>query len=258
MWQENVTVATRNRTTRLSLADAVALLHICRQIYHETIDILYSQNHFTLSPLYRQAYWIGDWTHTIALQTQCLRRVTVDAQSLIPKRSSWIMDQTVDVLHLLRLVWDPKSPNVQISLYDCAKQAGGISNIHPADLGGLNTSLQLLGYEHNMKLRQYTISKKLLDSVTISGPESSGTVTMEECMVKCHPQSSRYQKIKVLLSRHPTCEARRNLCPTGHISIYTHYTSSLITSTNPSSNTLLSSQKISSSRFQRTRPLPCS
>jgi hypothetical protein len=55
------------KVTRLSLACTVALLRTCRQIYHEAVGLLYSQNRFTLVSLGRTPRFFQDWSRTMAL-----------------------------------------------------------------------------------------------------------------------------------------------------------------------------------------------
>jgi hypothetical protein len=146
----NTLVAIRKRATRSSLVHAVALLRTYRQIYHEATGMLYSQNDFILSPHHRQTFSIGDWYHDIALQTRFLRRLTIDVHHLGLARHPWIMHQSAEVLPLLRIIWDPISPDLDISLYSCSAQTSSFYDLDQADQRHLNSTLRLLGNEDMM------------------------------------------------------------------------------------------------------------
>jgi hypothetical protein len=169
-------IAGSSRATRLSLARGVVFLRTCRQIYHEAVGILYSRNRFAMLSRDRYRRFFEDWffetwSRTIASQTHLVNSVTISLDALETKRIRWNSPPSFDVLPVLRVIWLSGIPGAAFRLYKSERPS---HTRH--DVNHLNSTLHQIGTMDSLKLRRFSLSKRMLDYITMSGSGRTGRI----------------------------------------------------------------------------------
>jgi hypothetical protein len=169
-------ISDRSRCTRLSLARGVVLLRTCRQIYHEAVGILYSRNRS--ARLSRDRYrrfsedWFFEtWSRTIVLQTHLVKSVTISLDALETRRVRWASPPSFEVLPLLRVVWLSGIPGAAFRLYKSERS----SHVRH-DVDHMTSSLHQIATMDSLKLRRFSLSKRMLNHITMSGSGRTGKI----------------------------------------------------------------------------------
>jgi hypothetical protein len=166
----------------------VDLLKSCRQMYHETVSILYSKNTFVVSQVRgrherseirardredrrdcHQLSYPPMWLASLGAQIRRLKKVVIDISDYPFSYHNAIPD----VLPLLRMIWDGILLQYVISFAHTGRRTG----IHPrfkdpqdlvATTTRLNKTLDALARDNTLHLRRHSTSTLLMSSFGIS------------------------------------------------------------------------------------------
>jgi hypothetical protein len=157
---------------RGKVARAMALLRSCRQVYHEAVRTIYSQNNFTFIPQDRRLWCVEDWCSTVSHQLLFLSKVTVELYDLIS--NVWLTGN-YNLLPVLRILWMSKISDSNIFVHhkpnwDRTSSAG--DNVAAA----MNSALDLLGRQDNLNLRRFLRIPCSLKSVNLDAEGRRGSV----------------------------------------------------------------------------------
>ncbi|KAI4957885.1 hypothetical protein J4E86_005025 [Alternaria arbusti] len=147
----------------------VGLLLSCRQVYHESVSILYGQNTFFFSRfLDQQMHFTCTWLSNIGSNYQLLSHVHIDTYALVPRRV-----REDDLLPLLKLIWNYPQAKCEFTFVISGSSSSRGRNhdtelhepVTSADV--LNGVLFSLGATDALNLRQYAKYSGLMSAITV-------------------------------------------------------------------------------------------
>ena len=163
----------------------LGLLLSCRQLYHEAVGILYGDNIFIVSRVlsrhnhddliqgnsanaYHQFNYAPLWLRKLGTQTGMIRKVIIDASAICKPR--FILDQRVELLPLLRILWAAEWTGCEITFAGTGRRHESSAcqrwdHVDPY-IGHLNKCIAKIGKADALGLRHLSQSI-LLDSVLI-------------------------------------------------------------------------------------------
>ena len=174
----------------------VGLLLSCRQIYHESVGILYGQNTFFFSQfLEDQMHFTCTWLSRIGPHYQLLSRVSIEAVSYSPRDT-----RRYNLFPLLKLIWSHPQAKCKFafvhsgsSLFQERSDSAGLHD--PATAACLmNRVLLELGTADVFNLRQYAKYSDLISSVMIWYHEQDhwGYVEYNSAITRSFPDPERW------------------------------------------------------------------
>lgn len=172
----------------------IGLLKSCRQMYHETVGVLYSENTFVVSrvrdrvlPGSRKTCEIGDrrayhqvsytpkWLASLGSQVRRLKKVVIDVSGF----PYAYVESTPDWLPLLRAIWDGVLMRCVISFAHIGRRTD-FDRSRVRDLTRyatrLNETFDLLVRDNTLHVRRYPISRSIVSSLTVEEPGHWGCV----------------------------------------------------------------------------------
>ena len=181
----------------------IGLLKSCRQMYHETVGILYANNTFLVTRVgqrcdreairrcqasdrgdYHQINYAPIWLASLGSQMRLITKVVIDISTVC----GWGCDQVEldqNLLPLLRIVWNGDLPRCSITfahprlLFKCPGSMHPNST-SPADIVAgtvrLNKAFAALAKDETLDLRRLSNSESLLSSVTMHRVSKDGQV----------------------------------------------------------------------------------
>jgi len=172
----------------------IGLLKSCRQMYHETVSVLYSENTFVVSRVrdrvsseirktceignrraYHQLSYTPKWLASLGSQVRRLKKVVIDV-SAFPYA---YVESTPDWLPLLRAIWDGGLMRCVISFAYIGRRMD-FNRSRVRDLTRyatrLNETFDLLTRDNTLHVQRYPISRSIVSSLTVEEPGHWGCV----------------------------------------------------------------------------------
>ncbi|KAI4622702.1 uncharacterized protein J4E87_006269 [Alternaria ethzedia] len=187
----------RNEDLCNVFAGCTDLLLSCRQVYHEAVGILYSQNTFFFSQfLHNQMHFTCTWLSRIGSHYQLLSRVSIDAHA-----SAHMQPRQYNLLPLLKLIWNHPQAKCQFAFVHSGssfsqKQDNSAGLDDPITVAHLmNHVLFEIGTADVLNLRQYAKYSGLISSITIwyHGHDHCGYVEYNDPGIsRSFPHPERY------------------------------------------------------------------